>query len=437
MIAGMQRSGMRRWRAWLGRLALGLGVMATLLPARAQPQRAAADAGLRIAAVVEDRVVTVRDLDARLRLVLFTGDLPDRPEVRARLLPQVLRSYIDEQLMLQEAERRGIRVDEAEVDRAFAAVAAQNRMTPERLAALLRENGVPLGTLRDQLRARLAWQRFVERELRPRVVVTREQIELELARRRAATPAVRELRLAEILLPVYRPRQEAEVAAEARRLVETLRAGADFGALAAQVSAAPSAADGGEVGWVRLDDLAEPVRRAVAGLAPGEVSDPVRLPDGFRIFRVLEVRTASGRDPAEEVVELAQIVFPLPPDASERERARALRRAEAVRPRLVSCPAAETLAAELRTPASGRLGWMRIDRLPPAFAEVVRTLDPGRPSPPLAGPLGIHLLLVCRRGGEEGLRELVRLELERRQLERLAARYLRDLRRDAYIDIRI
>ncbi len=434
MIAAAGRQG--RWRRWIGRLALGLGVAATLLPARGQPLAPTAGA-LRIAAVVEDRVVTVRDLEARLKLVMFTSNLADRPEVRAQLLPQVLRSYIDEQLQLQEAERRGIRVDEAEVDQAFAAVAARNRMTPEQLARLLQENGVPVATLREQLRARLAWSRLVERELKPRVVVTREQIELELRQREAQTPARRQLRLAEILLPVYRPEEEARVQREAERLVAALRSGADFGALAAQVSAAPSAQDGGDVGWVALDDLAEPVRRALAGLEPGEVSDPVRLPDGFRIFRVVEVREGQKRDPGADVVELAQIVFPLAPDAGERERQRVLRQAQAVRPRLVSCAAADTLAAELRTPASGRLGWMRLQDLPPAFRQVVQGLAPGEPSPPLAGPLGVHLLLVCRRGGEEGLRELVRLELERRQLERLAARYLRDLRRDAFIDIRI
>ncbi|GBD41313.1 Chaperone SurA [bacterium HR39] len=264
--------------------------------------------------------------------------------------------------------------------------------------------------------------------------VTREQIEREMERLRERSGE--EVLLGEVLLPVDSPAEEARVLQQARELVAALREGADFRALASQVSASPSARDGGEVGWLRVEDLVPALQSIVRALEPGQVSDPVRTPEGFRIFTVFERRQATA-DPAADVVEIAQIVFPLRPDPDPREVEGALRRARAVLPRLASCSAVQAVATELRAPASGRLGWVRLSDLPPDFRAAVERLRPGEASQPLRGPIGIHVLYLCARGGEEGLRALARLEIVRRELERLAARYLRDLRRSAYIDVRI
>ncbi len=419
----------------IGQLALRLMLAALLLLPAIAPFCASAQTTLRIAALVNDDVITYQDLLDRLALVVAASRLPDNAETRQRLAPQVLRSYIDETLELQEAERLGIEVSDGELRAAFATVAARNGLKPSELARYLRDRGIPVSTLERQLRAQLAWAKVIERRIKPRVVVSREQIELAL--QTEAPEQEVEVRLFEILLPVYRPADEPRVLAQARELVAALRDGADFEALAHQVSAAASAEAGGDLGWVPLSGLVETIRRVVASLDPGEVSDPVRTERGVRILMVRDRRLSAAADGADDIFELAQLVIPFPPDADPGTVERARLRAEKFRAALDGCAAIERTARELRAPASGRLGWMTAADLPPRFARVVAGLAPGEVSAPLRGPTGFHILAVCARGGEEGKRELVRLRLQRQQIERLAAQYLRELRKSAYIDVRL
>ncbi|GBD44721.1 Chaperone SurA [bacterium HR40] len=389
-------------------------------------------AQVRIAAVVNEDVITVQELVERLEFVIATSNLPDEPRTRERLAPQVLRNYIDETLQLQEARRLGIAVTDAEIERAIADLARRNKMTVQQFRDYFASRRLSLPTLVRQIRAQIAWARVTKRVLEPRVVVSREQIE-QMVNGRAQRGE--EVRLSEILLPVYAPEQEAQVMAQAREIVAALREGADFAALARQVSAAASAEAGGDLGWLPVDGLALALRRVVSELAPGQVSDPLPGPEGVRILLLRDRRSGSGGD--EEVFELGQVVVPLPADADEATIASAMRQAQAIRPRLSSCAAADALAVELRAPASGRLGWMRLEELPPEFRPAVAALAKGQTTPPLRGPVGIHVLVLCERGGEQGARALARLQLEREQLERLANRYLRDLRKSAFIDVRL
>lgn len=223
----------------------------TLTPlAGTAPAALAQGAAQRIAAVVNDDVITTQDLLDRLDLALATSGVPNDPKTRRRLAPQVLRGYVDEKLQLQEAKRLGLAVVEAEVDAAIDTIAQRNNTTRDGLYRYLRERNINPGTLRQQIRAQIAWLKIVSRELRPRVAVPSEQVELALKRAGAGEENI-ELLLSEILLPVYDRAQEGTVLADARALVATLRGGADFAALARQVSAAASAETGGDLGWVR------------------------------------------------------------------------------------------------------------------------------------------------------------------------------------------
>ena len=260
---------------------------------------AAAQSGAqRIAAVVNDDVITTQDLIDRINLGIATSGLPNDDATRQRLAPQVLRGFIDEKLQMQEAERLGTEVSEAEIDQAMETIAQRNRTTAPELTRYLAERGLNPRALRDQLRAQIAWIKVVGREVRPRIVVTQEQIDLALRRGAAATDG-RELQLSEILLPVYDRAQEATVLEDARGLVATLRGGAGFAALARQVSAAGSAENGGDLGWVPVSAIIPDLRDQIAVLAVGEVSDPIVSPAGVHIFQVRDQReqaAAAGTD---------------------------------------------------------------------------------------------------------------------------------------------
>jgi peptidyl-prolyl cis-trans isomerase SurA len=402
-------------------------------------QPACAAVEQRIVAVVNDEVISAQDLNERLQLVTLTSGISDSEQARARLAPQVLRSLIEESLQLQEAERLGITVEDAEIQQALANIAERNRMTVETMQRFFAQNGINLATLLEQVRAQIAWVKVVNREIVPRVTVTVDQLEMavEEARRNEGEP---EYLLSEIVLPVDSPAQAQTVAQDAARLVQTLREGASFESLAAQVSAAASAERGGDVGWMRSSALPGELRDTLEGMRENEISDPIPSPVGYYIFWLRDRRlnqTAGDSSIADMEVELAQILLPF--DGQADIDALRMRAAE-LRDDLADCAALADMAAELDAPDSGRLGWLRLGDLPPEFRQEVSSLPVGQVSAPLQGPSGFHLLMVCDRREPQGAtpqREQIAERLERERVERLARRYLRDLRKEAFVEVRL
>lgn len=398
----------------------------------------------RIAAVVNDEVVSLRDLADRLELVMLTSGIPDSQQARSRLAPQVLRSLIEETLQLQEAARLNVTVDQQELDVALQNIAERNNMGVDDMRRFLADNGVSFATLLEQLRAQIAWVKVVNRQIRPQVNVTVDQLDLAVqeAREGQGQP---EYLLSEIVLPIDSPEQAESVAEDAVRLVQTLREGANFDALARQVSAAASAERGGDLGWVRAAVIPPELLSALDDLRAGEVSAPLRSPIGYHVFWLRDRRLASApvSDAASRVeVSLTQILFTTngAPDAGN---VAALREQAAnLRGRLTDCEAMVDAAEQLNAPASGELGWLRVGDLPPDLGQAVLNLQVGEVSQPLVGPAGIHLLMVCERRDPAGLttdtdRDRIAENLEQERLERLARRYLRDLRKEAFVEVRL
>ncbi len=273
-------------------IALGLGLLVVPMA----PPAGAQDLVERIAAVVNQNIITTQDLLDRIDLAIVSSGLPNDADSRRRLAPQVLRGYIDETLELQEAHRLKLDAASDEIDRAFASIAQRNKMTPDALAEYLRSRGVDPKLLRSQLRAQIGWLKVVTRELRPKIVVTREQVDLAL---KSDAAGDEELNLAEIVLPIYAPDQEASVRKDADGLVASIRKGGDFAALARQLSAAQNAGQGGDLGWVRLSSLIPELRQVLAPMPAGSVTDPIRTPTGFYVFQVRDRRLTATQPLAQ------------------------------------------------------------------------------------------------------------------------------------------
>jgi peptidyl-prolyl cis-trans isomerase SurA len=395
----------------------------------------------RIAAVVNDRVVSLRDLNERLQLVLLTSGIPESEQARERLAPQVLRSLIEEALQTQEADRLGITVEDVEIQRALENIAQRNNMSTDDMRRFLADSGINFETLLRQVRSQIAWVKVVAREIRPRVNVTVDQLALAMqeARQSQGQP---EYLLSEIVLPVDSPDQAQRVAGDAQRLVQTLREGASFDSLARQVSVAASAERGGDLGWVPASSIPRELLGALERLRPGEVSEPIGSPVGYHVFWLRERRVAQA--PVDEAaagieVELTQILFPT--DGAGPEMLAGLReQAAGLRAEMTDCGAMVAKAEELGAPASGELGWIRIGDMPPDLAQAVLALPVGEVSQPLESPAGIHLLMVCDRNEPQPsapAREEIAQRLEQEQIDRLARRYLRDLRKEAFVEVRL
>src|ERR1700737_4858999 len=221
-------------------------------PAQAPPGQPAPDQGAetRIAAVVNDEVISVADVRSRLRMVMLSSNLTDSPETRQRIAAQVLRTIVDEKLQVQEAKRQNISATDEEINKALAQIEKQNNLKPGQLGEVLKARGIERSVLVDQLTASIVWAKLVRRLVSQTNMVSDDEIDYALKRAKE-TANEPQSRVAEIFLAVDNPQQEEEVRRLAERLTEQMKQGARFSAVAQQFSQSPTAAGGGDIGWVR------------------------------------------------------------------------------------------------------------------------------------------------------------------------------------------
>jgi peptidyl-prolyl cis-trans isomerase SurA len=406
----------------------------------------------RIAAVVNDDIVSLADLQDRVRVALVSSNIEDNQQNRQRISAQVLRGLIDEKLEIQEAKRLNVKVGDDEVKEALRRIEQQNNLQAGGLDGFLAQRGLSKGTIVDQLTATLAWGKLVRRRYGQSIVVTDDEVNEALAKLKEniGQPLSR---VAEIFLAVDDPRQEEEVRHAAERLIEQLRGGASFPSIAQQFSQSATAAVGGDIGWVQSAQLMPELAQVVERLRPGGISPPVRAGAGFYILYVIDRRIPGQAPPApvptNGSVTLVQVMFPLGQKASAQERERAERSAQAVMEQAKSCDDMKRIGRERAPQTSGDLGKIRIAELPADLREVVGRLEVGHPSMPLPVRGGIGVLMVCQRDTPPPppptpaaaptlpSREEIADNLTRQKLENVARRYLRDLRRLAFVDVRV
>ena len=286
-----------------------------------RPLPAAAQEALRIAAVVNDDVITGLDLAVRTRMAILSSSLPDTAEMRNRVARQVLRAMIDERLMLQEAARQNITVQQSEIDAELSKLAERNDVTLDQFSDYLAQNGVPLA---DQIRATIAWSKLIGRQLRPRAVITEEDID-EVLLQAEQSQGQPQRRVAEIFLAVDAPGEEEDVRRSTERLIEQIRGGIPFSAVASQFSDAATAAVGGDVGWVLPGQLAPEVDETLERMQDGDIAGPVRAAGGYYILQLRGQRSISP-DAVPEREEVRKVLLNQRLDLLARRYLRDLRR---------------------------------------------------------------------------------------------------------------
>ncbi len=426
-----------RHRLSLLNLVPALAVLTALaLPAPSNSQEVQ-----RIAAIVNDEVISAYDLESRMRLVLFSTRLPNTPEVRRRILQQVLRSLIDEKLQLQEARRRNISVSRRDLSRATESIERQNGIPRGKMDEFLDRNGVPKDAMSEQMRATIAWSKLLGRRIRPRITIGEDEID-EVLERIKTRQGQTEYRIAEIALSVDSPDEEARVRSTAERITDQIRKGANFAAIARQFSESPTAAVGGDLGWIHEAELDPSLSKAVPNLRRGEMSPPIKTVSGYRIVTLLDSRKIAVGESTPETVDLRQIFLPVSEGSGGAAVASQIDLARTLSGTAENCSDFEGLAKEVGSPRPPSLGKFEVANLSPTIRGVVQDVPAGKVSAPVQLPDGVLVLMVCNRAGGGTTiklppREDVADQLLRNRLSLMARRYLRDLRLSAVIDIRI
>lgn len=391
----------------------------------------------RIVAIVNDDVITSSELNDRMGLAYFSSGLPQTQENNQRLMPQVLRSMVDEQLQRQEAKRSNITVDKKDVAEAIQSLARDNRIPPDQVKEFLASHGVNIRTLEQQVEASIMWSKVIQRRLRPLVEVGDEEVDERIARIRA-NAGKPEYLVAEIFLRVDDPNDEPQVAAFAQRVIDQIKSGANFAALAQQFSQGVGALQGGDMGWIQGGQLSPELDRTLLGMSKGQLSDPVRSSAGYHILLVRDQRNSAGSDPSQIEVKLSQISVPRTDGMSNEALVASAKKAHDA---AKSCA---TLASDVATVVpSARVAELEkkpLGDLPPWLATLVQSLREGQVSDPLDTQGGAAMVMVCERTDREGggpSRDAVLNQIGTERLEIQARRLLRDLRREATVEIRL
>lgn len=398
--------------------------------------RLSAQESLGIAAVVNDDVISVHDLAMRIALLLATTGQENSPENRQRAAPHVLRMLIDEKLKMQEAKRLNVQVSRDEVDRALTEIARQIGVPPQELPRLLAGAGVSISALMEQVEAEIAWVKAVSQRAESRGVVNEEDVEAEIQRIEESAGRA-EFRIAEIFLPFNEQQTEREVEELGKRIMSQLRQGVAFPVLARNYSEAASAAVGGDLGWLDVEQINPELQESVPTLAPGEVIGPVRTLSGYYIVLMIDRRTREGLQGGPSTLSMLRISMPREDGEGRQRDAQQIRELSAG---ARSCAELEASAQNAPGVTSERLENLELGRMEPELRDRVRGLQVGQQSEPYPAGDRIALVMVCERSGAsppEQLRERIRQSLVNERLEANAQRMLRDLRREAFVDVRL
>ena len=389
-----------------------------------------------IVAVVNNDVVSRLDVDARTKLVVVSSQLPRNAETVRRVRQQVLRNLIDEKLRLQEADRLKITVSRDEINRAMADIEQRNRMRPGGLKKALERDGLDISALTSRLKAEIAWAKIVGRHVNRRNI-TDEQID-EAIKQIEAGKGLPEYLVAEIYIPFDTAKPRSETQQTIRKLVGQLRQGADFESLAQTFSQSTSAAQGGNLGWMRADQLDRTLAGALAQMKVGQIAGPIEATDGYYVLYLKNRRVARGVAGGDDTLELQLVMEPLDKGTPETElHAKAAAAAQATQA-ATSCKQLIAVGKQAGLTQDSHLSDVKTAALTPELRRSIASLPVGKASKPLVTGTRMIVAMVCSRrtASREKERDQVAQRLTRQRAELVARSLMRNLRRRAFIDIR-
>ncbi len=399
----------------------------------------------RIVAIVNDEAISATELDAEVETIKLQLNQQRAPIPPAQILKkQVLERLIGIHLQLQLARANNIVVDEDSLNRAIQGIAEQNGMSLRQFRDVLEADGYDFNKFREDIRKEMITSRLRQRQIDSRITVSDAEIDQFLARQKSSEHANDEYHLAHILIAVPEAASSEEIQrakAKAQELLGRLEAGADFTTLALSDSSGQQALSGGDLGWRKAGQLPTLFANLVPNMKVGEVSQPIRSPSGYHIIKLLEHR--GGEQHVITQTRARHILL----------RPNALATEEEVHAKLLELKEriengddfGELAKAHSEDKASaikgGDLGWASPGVMVPQFEQVMAETPVNAISEPFQTQFGWHILQVLERRDYDNTEEFKRNNARRQLVERKVAEeqeiWLRRLRDEAYVEIRL
>ena len=399
----------------------------------------------RIIAVVDQSVITEQELIDRTRTVKAqlekqgTQLPPDNVLER-----QVLERLIADSLQLQMAAQIGVKVDDTQLDKTIERIAEQNKMSVEEFRVMLEKDGVPLRKFREDIRSEITIARIREREVDNKLNISEGEIDNYLTTQANRGEEQDEFEISHILIRTPEdasPEDLEKAKIKTQQALKQLADGVSFSQVSASLSDTPNALEGGSMGWRSGAQLPALFLEMLKPMQKGEVSKPIRSPNGFHILKVNDRRggTSSlvvGQTHARHIlIKLSEVV-------SEKD---AKRKMDGIKERLDNGGKFEELARQYSEDGSanngGDLGWVNPGDTVPPFEKAMNDLGLGEISEPVLSPFGWHVIQVIERRQQDMTKEASRLkarqEIRARKSEEAYQDWIREMRDRAFVELRL
>lgn len=399
----------------------------------------------RIVAIVDQTVVTEQELENRIRTVIaqFKKQGTELPEENI-LRKQILERLISDTLQLQYAAQTGLKVDDNQLDKTIERIAEQNQMTLTEFAEALAKDGISMSKFRSDIRNEITIARLREREVDSRVNVSESEIDNFLTTQASSNENQDEFEIAHILIrtPEEGATEDVQKAkAKVEDAIKALQAGTSFAKVSASFSDAPNALEGGNLGWKSSTQMPALFLDALKTMQVGDISQPLRSPNGFHILKLTNKR--GGNSPLViEQTHARHILIKLSEVISEKE---AKQKMDGIKERLDNGEKFEALARQFSEDGTasngGDLGWVNPGDTVPQFEKAMNELKDGKISEPVRSPFGWHVIQVLERRKQDMSKESARLKarqvIRARKADEAYQDWIRELRDRAYVELRL
>ncbi|HKQ83593.1 MAG TPA: peptidylprolyl isomerase [Steroidobacteraceae bacterium] len=400
----------------------------------------------RIAAVVNEGVVLSSQLEHETdevteRLRQQKTELPPRTVLRK----QVLERLVLQEIQLQRADKIGIQVSDEMLNGALNDVAQRNGISFSDLPQTLEQQGIDYRDYRDEIRRTLMLQLLRQRDVLQRINVSPRELEQFMARQQNAPDQNSEYNLSHILISVpvaATPEQLSAREQRAKEVYDKAAAGQDFAQLAVSYSESSTNIEGGALGWRKAAQIPSIASEQIAKMKPGEVTQPIRTPSGFHIFRLNEVR--GSQQSVQTQIHSRHILMrtnELEDDETVRQKLSKIRERILTGGEDFGAIAAVTSQDPGSAPGGGDLGWAGPGTFDPEFEKQLDALNENGISEPFKTQFGWHIVQLLGRRvhdvSDDMRRNRAFAALRESKAEEETELWLRRLRDEAFVDYRM
>ena len=399
----------------------------------------------RIVAVVNEDVITRRDLDDRVKAAIQQLRRQGTPLPAGDVLEkQVLERMIYSRVQLQLARETGLRVDDGQLEKALSRIAEENKISLAQMRETIEKDGSTFTKFREDIRDEITLSRLREREVDNRITVADSEIDNALRAQQLRGGTSEEFDLSHILVRVPEqasPEQLRDRRTRAEQALAQIKGGADFRQVAASFSDAPDAVQGGAMGWRELARLPSIFAEAVRGLKNGDASGVLRSPNGFHIVRVNE-RRGQNAPMIVSQTHARHILIKTSEVVSENDaKDRLVKLKERLDNNADFAEIARLQSEDASASRGGDLGWLSPGDTVPEFESMMNALKPGETSGPVRSPFGWHIIQVIERRSQDmsdqQQRLQARMSLRAQKADEAYQEWLRQLRDKAFVEYRL